>query len=772
MRPDDPRRAAHGVSVLVSCWLFVAGPLMLMAWQAAGADGYAGSQACQVCHEQEFSTWQGSHHDLAMQPATAQTVLGDFADARFEHGGVVTHFQRRDDRYLVVTQGGDGEVREYEVAYTFGVTPLQQYLLALPGGRYQALTVAWDTRPQEQGGQRWFHLYPQETIPPGDELHWTAPAHNWNFSCAECHSTDLRKNYDAVNDSYATGWAEIDVACEACHGPAAAHVAAATAAQAGADYPADHALVVELGGPGEWEYAAGRDTALQRASGGGASEVELCGRCHARRSQLVAEYRHGDDLSASHRVELLEPGYYHADGQILDEVYVYGSFRQSRMYAAGVTCSDCHDPHSLRLRADGDALCLTCHAAPAFAVESHHHHPVASTGARCVACHMPARNYMVVDPRRDHSLRIPRPDLTVALGVPNACNGCHETQDADWAAEAVAGWTGRPPGPGFQDYANVLQAARDGEAGAGEALTGLVTDGAIPAIVRATALAALAAYLQPAVLPAIQAGVADPDPLVRRAATQAVGAAAPITRWQLLNPLLDDPVRGVRIAAAAALSDIQPAQLDTARGARLQQGFDEYLASERFNADRAEHWVNVAAFHQRQGDAVTASEAYREARRRNPRFAPAYVNEADFLRASGDEPGAGRVIRDGLAVVPDNAALHHALGLWLVRAQRHEDALDELRQSFELGAEDPRNGYVYGIALSSSGQPAAATAVWRQVLERHHNDRETLLALATTLAETGQPAAALVYARRLQDLQPGDARIADLVSNLEAAGQP
>ncbi len=497
--------------------------VLLVAFSAglSHAQDYVGSDTCSSCHEAEFDAWQGSHHDLAMQPANAETVLGNFDDAVFEHRGVTARFFRRHGKYMVEAQGADGGQHEYEVSYTFGAVPLQQYLIGFPDGRYQALTVAWDTRAAEQGGQRWFHLYPGEDIPPGDEVHWTAPAHNWNYSCAECHSTRLRKNYDALADTYRTDWSEIDVACEACHGPGGGHVAAAKAAAQGAkEYPADHGLAVNLNRRGEWHLATGqRNAALARPTKG-APEIEVCGRCHARRSQLSEDYVHGRPLSDTHRVQLLSEGYYHPDGQILDEVYVYGSFRQSRMHAAGVTCSDCHEPHSQKLRAEGNAVCATCHAPSTYDATEHHHHPVESTGAQCVECHMPSRSYMVVDPRRDHSMRIPRPDLSVSLGVPNACSQCHVGCSDQWSADALEAWYGKERKPGYQRYASVLIAAHAGGVGAGEGLAALALDESAPIIARATALQEIADFLGPESLPAIQAGLASPDPLMRRAAVQ------------------------------------------------------------------------------------------------------------------------------------------------------------------------------------------------------------------------------------------------------------
>jgi hypothetical protein len=374
-----------------------------------------------------------------MQPPTADAVLGDFNDTEFTAAGVTTRFYRDGERFMIRTDGPSGKMENYAVSYTFGVAPLQQYLIALPGGRLQAFGIAWDSRPREEGGQRWFHLYPENPPKPGNPLHWTALDQNWNHMCADCHSTDVLKRYDAVSDSYATSYAEIDVGCEACHGPGANHVSWA----AQSERQGEPQLAVRLNERDGVSWRSDPTTGLPKRSVPLTSSLELdtCARCHSRRGRLLDEYQHGKAVGDYYRVATLDPGLYHPDGQILEEVFVHGSFLQSRMHDAGVTCSDCHEPHSLDLRVQGDGACLGCHSVGGYALPTHHHHKVESDGARCVNCHMPAKTYMVVDPRRDHSFRVPRPDLSESIGVPNACNSCHADETAAWAAAQIDAWT-------------------------------------------------------------------------------------------------------------------------------------------------------------------------------------------------------------------------------------------------------------------------------------------------------------------------------------------
>ncbi len=357
---------------------------------------YVGSATCAECHADEAKLWAGSHHEAAMDHATDASVLGDFDNAAFEHFGVPSRFYRRDGKFLVETDGPDGKLAEFEIRYTFGVYPLQQYLIAFPDGRLQALGIAWDSRPKDKGGQRWFSLYPNEPIPHDDVLHWTKLNQNWNFMCAECHSTGVRKTYDATADTFATSWAEISVGCETCHGQGSAHVAWAKAHEGWTAPRGDRdpmGLVVRFDERASRTWAIDPATGNAVPSAGPATlrkEVETCGLCHARRGQIAEDWVPGRWLSDTHVVEPLSRGLYFADGQMEDEVYNYGSFKQSKMFAKGVTCSDCHDPHSAKLKLPGDGVCLQCHAPDTYAVAAHTRHEGVNPPVGCPDCHMPS----------------------------------------------------------------------------------------------------------------------------------------------------------------------------------------------------------------------------------------------------------------------------------------------------------------------------------------------------------------------------------------------
>jgi tetratricopeptide (TPR) repeat protein len=658
---------------------------------------FTGSDACASCHADEFAAWQGSHHELAMQHASADTVLGDFSGVRFDYFGEPSRFFRDGEAFKVETLDAAGVPQVYVVEYVFGLEPLQQYLVAFPGGRLQALPFAWDTRLPDEGGQRWFHLYPDEHIAPGDELHWTGRQQNWNFMCAECHSTNLVMGYDVQSNTFNTRFDEISVGCEACHGPGSVHVA-----QAGQKKFANsrYGLEVDLDDQGRASWLMNVDTGIATRSEPAMrppQQPETCGRCHSRRGVISDDYVHGRPLMDSHMPALLEEGLYYADGQILDEVYVYGSFLQSRMYRAGVTCSNCHDPHSLKLLTGGepDAVCAQCHLPERFAARAHTGHEPGV--ARCVDCHMPERTYMVVDPRRDHGFRIPRPDLSAESGIPHACGNCHEDRSDAWAADALAGWHGAPAGP---EFATALHAARNGSAN--ESLLRVLADSATPGIARATALSLFASPLGQAEVAALRAGLDDPDPLVRLAAVRLLRVVPPDFRLQFGVPRLADETRSVRLEAAMAFAGMRESLPADSR-----KDFDgaarEFRAAQTMQLNRPEAWVSLGDFAAQNADFDEALRSYERAISMEPRLVPARINMADALRQLGNDARGREILAEGIGLVPEAAALHHSLGLLLVRERQLEGALAALETAVELEPGNTRYQYVLDVARSEIG---------------------------------------------------------------------
>ncbi len=723
---------------------------------AIPARQYVGAAACAGCHRKEYTAWLGSQHQRAMQRATDQTVLGDFNNATFRYSGITSTFYKRDGRYFVNTDGPDGKLHDYQVAYTFGVSPLQQYLIPFQDGRIQALSIAWDTRPKTRGGQRWFHLYPGQSIKAGDRLHWTGIDQNWNFQCADCHSTNLKKNFDVAGNTFHTTWSEINVACESCHGPGSQHLAWSRK-QGQWQQMTDRGLSVvfnERRGV-TWTRRAGGPTASRSAARTSNVEIDTCAHCHARRGQLQDSEPAGRPLGDSYRPALLEEGLYWPDGQMRGEVYNYASFLQSKMHSMGVTCSDCHDPHTLQLRAPGNLLCAQCHDAAKFDTVAHFHHPPGTAGAQCVACHMPTHTYMEVDPRHDHSLRIPRPDRTLALGVPNACNQCHTDRGAQWASTRIKEWVAQPA-PGFQNFAEALYAGEHASASGRPMLLSVAEDVQQPAVARASAVALLPHYPGPRTSEVLHGALKDADPLVRSAAVEALGNDAPEERLRWLLPLAADSVRSVRIDVAQALAGVSPDNASAEERAALARATSEFIAAQQFNADRPEAHANLGMFYALSGHHEQSETELRKALAIDPTFVPASVNLADLYRAGGDEAQAEAVLRSALHKSGKAAPLHFALGLALARQQRTNEALAELQQAARLAPEQPRYAYVYGVALHSKVSAAEGIRVLAQAHQRFPGDVEILQALATMERDRGQSGAARRYAQQLVELVPDD----------------
>ncbi len=736
------------------------------------APRYAGGAVCATCHAQEHASWHGSDHDLAMQEASDRSVLGNFNDAKFEYAGTTSTFSHRDGKFIVSTDGPDGQLRDYEIAYTFGVRPLQQYLIDFPNGRKQALSIAWDSRPKEQGGQRWFHLYPNDDVKAGDWLHWTNYSQNWNFTCAECHSTDLKKNYDPASDSYKTAWAEINVSCEACHGPASNHVAWARKEGEWKQLESGKGLVIALDERTgiSWVPVAETGNSQRSVPRESTREIDTCARCHARSSRLTDAYVHGKSPLDTHRLTRLDDDLYWHDGQMRGEVYNWGSFVQSKMYARGVTCSDCHDPHSLKLKADGNAVCAGCHEPAKYDAPAHTHHAMGTRGAACASCHMPTTTYMVVDPRHDHSMRIPRPDLSAQVGTPNACTSCHAKKPAQWAADAIAKWNGKPPA-GFQQFAAALHAGSTGAPGARDALVALIGDPSQPAIARASAIDRLANLLNSQSTDAVVRGLKDPDASVRQAAVEALGSSDPALRRRVLPVMLDDAVLAVRIEAARALAGEGERSQMADQRTRFEVVIDEYIAAQTYNFDRPEGHMNVGNLAAARGDAQTATAEYQKALSIDPLFVAAYVNLADLYRATGNEVDAQVILRQGIKADPRSAAMHHTLGLALTRQKARDVALHEFKTAVQLAPNDARFAYVYAVALNDAGSNREAINVLKTALKVSPNDVNLLTGLVYFSQQAGDGAAAHRYLGQLRELDPGNPQWDQLQQQLDGGVQ-
>jgi predicted CXXCH cytochrome family protein len=730
---------------------------------------YAGRESCRECHEKEYMLFQGSDHDMAMDTATEETVLGDFNDASLTHFGITSRFYRSGERFMVSTEGPDGRMADYQISYVFGIRPLQQYLIAFPGGRYQCLPLCWDTRPAGEGGQRWFHIYGQERIPPDDVLHWTRVTQNWNYMCAECHSTNLRKNYVYSEKAYHTTWSEIDVSCEACHGPGSEHMDWAEKVEAGSSpdiYP-NMGLVLRLKDTDDATWIFDPDSVTARRSVPRQSDelVQMCSRCHSRRAVATEDYYHGGSLLDTHWPSLLDEGLYFPDGQIQDEVYVYASFLQSKMYQAGVVCKDCHEPHSGKVFVDGNALCYRCHMASEYGPRTHHFHDPSKEGASCTECHMHERTYMVVDPRRDHSIRIPRPDLSEKLGTPNSCNQCHTDKSIRWATDYLRQWYGE----GLlnrKHYGETFWAGRMRYPEAQQELIRLGADRDQPPMVRATAVSLLGGYPNAATTDLLKQTVADTDPLVRYASLTVVEISEPELIRDLALPRLADSIKLVRLMAANALTSVPGNLIPQGSREQLNRALEEYNASLMINADHPTTHMNFGNLYLNTGDYQRAEASYKEAIELEPGLVGPYINLADLYRRLNRDDEGEKVLQNALDKYPDLAPIHYAMGLLKVRQGKHQEALGYLKDAARYDPDDPQYVYVYAIGLNSQQQPREALKILKEAIGRFPYDRNILYSLVTISMENGLNEDALNYANKLMEYYPEDPNYQQLYSIL------
>ncbi|MGD8699364.1 MAG: tetratricopeptide repeat protein [Gemmatimonadales bacterium] len=696
---------------------------------------FVGREACIGCHEEADQAWLGSDHDAAMAVASDSTVLGDFDDVGFDDGKISARFYKRDGKYFVHASGPEGEPVEYEITHTIGIDPLQQYLIPMSGGRLQAFPVAWDT---ESG--RWFNLYPNSEIPPNDWRHWTQGGQNWNGMCAECHSTDVVKRYDFPSRTYSTTWSEIDVSCEACHGPGSLHVA-------WAEVPAMARVAAE-------NYELLINTSNMSAK----AEVELCAPCHSHRVEL-GDYDHTQtDLLETLVPSLLTEDLYFADGQILGEVYDYGSFVQSKMYQEGVRCGDCHDIHSLELIEDGNALCLRCHRPNTYDVYEHHFHRQThrgepSDGALCVKCHMPETPFMLIDRRADHSLQVPRPDLTLEIGVPNACgaSGCHDDRSVQWSADHFRRWYGEAQPP---HYGLTLAAAREKDPEAQADLVAMAGDTLYPPIVRATAISLLNSYPGAETKEAFRRALSDAAALVRLAAAKHVNAQTTTELADLLAPLLVDAISSVRFTAAVRLAGSPAGLLQDYQREALDGALLEFAQAMERSLDLPFAGFNLGNLYLSLRDTAAAEPYYRAAFEIDDSFYPAKMNLAVLLNARGEHEEVEALLRDVLADDPNLHEVEYALAMALVDMGSHQQAADHLRRASQAMPERSRVHYELGRLEQLLGRNAAAETALLKALQIEPDNLDYLYALASQYVASGNFGRALQVADRMIAAHP------------------
>jgi len=628
-----------------------------------------GAEACRECHAEIVDQWYGSHHELANRPIDRAIDTPAFAPPR-----VVEDIDSRtvmtvlNDQLTLSFERTGEENLTYPLEGVIGLTPLRQYLAPFPGGRWQVASASYDPAKDE-----WFEVFESEGRLPGEWGHWTGQGMNWNANCAYCHMTEYKKDYDWERDTYQSKWLRQGIDCIACHAGVDAHM---EAARAGIEEPP----IVTMEQP--------------------AVEAS-CARCHSRRDQLTPDaFEPGDAFHQHFNLALSDqPGLYYPDGQILDEVFVYTSFRGSRMGHSGVTCTDCHDPHTLKtiLPVENNALCMRCHSsgldnAPIIEPLQHSFHQPGSTGTQCVACHMPETPYMQRDPRRDHGFLLPDPLMTQRLGIPNACSNCHADESLEWAVEWSEKWYGEKLAKSRQrQRAEAIHAAYNNLEEAKEKLLAAGETADIP-YWRATYAGLLRDHgHEPDAAAWLRAQLDHENPIVReRALRSLVFAPGGV---DLARAALQDESRSVRLTAMGILFQHGETVTDPA----LREEWQAYL---EFNADRPQSAIMLAMELYRKQQTRTAKAAVEHATKLD-RGNPELLRQAAVIMSIMNDPAkAEEYLLTATALNPDNPMIYYSLALLLAEKGEMQAAIDNLQAAVKIDPGFTRAWYNLALALT------------------------------------------------------------------------
>lgn len=671
----------------------------------ADMEGYLGDASCVSCHQEAFESWQGSHHDLAMQHVSEASVLADFDSIRTSLDGVDYFFFRKGSDFYVNVREIDGSEKEFKIAYVFGLTPLQQYIVDFPDGKKQVLRVSWDSLEN-----KWFHQYAGDRIAVTDWLHWTRGAQNWNTMCAECHSTNLKKNYFVEKDSFHTTYSSINVSCESCHGPGEKHVNWANSDQSEKN---------------NW-VITGTDQKAQ---------LNMCAPCHARRVKLTKNLVPGQAFDDQYMVQNISSDYYHEDGQILEEDYVYGSFLQSKMHAQGIKCNDCHNVHSLELKLTGNQLCLQCHV-PDYKTEKHHFHKENTEAGQCINCHMTGKHYMGNDFRRDHSFRIPRPDQSALYGTPNACNECHTDKSEQWAADWVVKWYGKERNPHFSDY--LIMSQREGlDPEERKKLDTFINDLNYPAIARSTVINSLS-YTDEGQVTALLRALKDSAAIVRYNALQQFRGMNASDRMSIARKHLNDSIRLIRIGSAQLLMGFDGSGWDESEKLLLDQANAELQEMLYSSADFATGRLQLGDYYMQLNDVKSAIRHYKTALKKDSLLFPVYSNLATAYSINGQSDMALETINIWIDQNPDAGRAYYLRALLNFELGNNEIAVEDLTMAIALDPSDTRSMYnlaTYYYQIKAFGK-ARIHAEKALQIDPDNGDIKYLYALI--LKETGQ----------------------------------
>lgn len=413
-------------------------------------DDFVGSETCAPCHAEQYEAWRHSTHGRAGGRPSAQNVIGNFNGKALRYkDGVVIPAVKNGNQYTFTVQQKGFQDEVIEVAAVIGGGHLygggtQSYFAEFPDGTlrflpfdYSRHSQTWFSQVRENNA--WVPVSPALALealqewPPSRVLGATQDFSN----CQNCHASQLLVHYDLASKRYVTRYKSLDINCESCHGPGKRHVALAQS-----DRRQDAA---DLGMKALSTLS--KDESLQ-----------ICWQCHAVKNELTPGYLPGKNFENyfSLKLPILADDPHLADGRIRSFAYQQNHLYSDCYLNGSLNCVDCHDPHSQKYRdINGHELagrfdnqqCLDCHASKAQNLAAHTHHPPASPGSSCVACHMPFFQHRGIGTqihftRSDHSIAIPRPEFDAKLGIASACRQCHESKTVGWLEQKTREWYG------------------------------------------------------------------------------------------------------------------------------------------------------------------------------------------------------------------------------------------------------------------------------------------------------------------------------------------
>jgi predicted CXXCH cytochrome family protein len=651
---------------------------------------YVGAESCKECHADAYNEWKESDHFYAMQPADSISVKAHF-NTSFKADNISYSFSIRDQKYFVEVKE-NGDAQEYEVVYTFGHKPLQQYLIQTSNGKFQTMRASWDVDTE-----KWFHQSEGNIIEPHDWLSWSKGGQNWNTMCSSCHSTHVKKNYDVSTDSFQTTYKEVNVACESCHGPGSGHIQSRK--ENGASDP----------------YA--KLNLLDQKT-----QINTCGTCHARRTMLEDSGDPHKEFLNRYFPQTLNSAFYESDGQILEEDFVYGSFLSSKMYRNHVKCSDCHKSHSGKLKEKGNQLCLQCHES-SYASKTHHHHDGMSKGAQCVSCHMDGKTYMGNDYRRDHSFRIPRPDQSMKYGTSNACNSCHKDQSSKWAASKVEEWFGTDRMYHFSD--DLIPGSQLDE-NAFQHLKNLMVNDSISGIVKATAIDYLQYLSNPEAGQLILKSSANPDPLIRQNAYSVMVHFPNEIKESYAIKGLSDKIKAVRLMAFRCVIGIGQINLSSKNLKSWNKVQVEYLIYLKANADFPSGQVMIGEYYQLRKDFSKSVSAFKRALKMDSLMVSPYTNLAILYSGKNDLIQVQSILYSGLKHFPDHPEMNYYMGLNEGALSQGASQIVYLEKAYKLQPNNLRYAYNYILTLYQSGQKEKAKSELAEALKTQPNNSRLL----------------------------------------------